>query len=99
MSRLPTAASWRWIRRPTGKSGPTSCPAAIRRHKSPTSPSIVYKNLILIGGRLGEGSGPGRPGDVIAYDLHDGRQAWTFHSIPQKGEPNFGTSWYGDSAN
>ena len=67
--------------------------------KSPTSPSIVYKNLIIIGGRLGEGSGPGRPGDVVAYDIHDGKTAWTFHSIPQKGEPNFGTSWFGDSAN
>jgi quinoprotein glucose dehydrogenase len=66
--------------------------------KSPTSPSIVYKNLIIIGGRLGEGSGPGRPGDVVAYDIHDGKVAWTFHSIPQKGEPNFG-SWHGDSAN
>ena len=30
--------------------------------KSPTSPSIVYKNLIIIGGRLGEGSGPGTAG-------------------------------------
>ena len=67
--------------------------------KSPTSPSIVYKNLIIIGGRLGEGSGPGKPGDVVAYDIHDGKMAWTFHSIPQKGEPNFGTSWHGDSAN
>ncbi len=66
--------------------------------KAPTSPSIVYKNLIIIGGRLSEGSGPGRPGDVVAYDIHDGKVAWTFHSIPQKGEPNFG-SWHGDSAN
>ena len=59
--------------------------------KSPTSPSIVYKNLIIIGGRLREGSGPGMPGDVRAYDIHDGKLVWTFHSIPQPGEPNFGT--------
>lgn len=67
--------------------------------KSPTSPSIVYKNLIIVCGRVGEGSGPGTPGDVNAYDIHDGKRVWTFHSIPQPGEPNYSTSWYGDSAN
>ena len=66
--------------------------------KPPTSTSIVYRHLIIIGGRLGEGNGPGKPGDVKAYDIHDGKLAWTFHSIPQPGEPNYGTSWYGDSA-
>ena len=65
--------------------------------KAPTSPAIVYKNLIIIGGRLGEGSGPGNPGDVQAYDIHDGKLAWTFHSIPRPGEPNHGT-WFGASA-
>lgn len=64
--------------------------------KSPTSPAVMYQNLIIIGGRVGEGSGPGTPGDVNAYDIHTGKLAWTFHSIPQPGEPNFGT-WYGDS--
>jgi quinoprotein glucose dehydrogenase len=67
--------------------------------KAPASPSIIYKNLILISGRVSEGSGPGKPGDVKAYDIHDGKLAWTFHSIPQPGEPNHGTSWYGDAAN
>jgi len=67
--------------------------------KPPTSTSIVYKNLIIICGRVGEGSGPGTAGDVKAYDIHDGKLAWTFHSIPQPGEPNYGTTWYGDSAN
>ena len=32
----------------------------------------------------------GRPGDVRAFDIHDGKLAWTFHSIPRTGEPNFG---------
>jgi quinoprotein glucose dehydrogenase len=37
--------------------------------KPPTSTSIVYKNLIIICGRVGEGSGPGTAGDVKAYDI------------------------------
>ena len=62
-----------------------------------SSPTIVYKNLIIIGSHLPERSGPGPAGDVRAYDIHDGKLAWTFHSIPQPGEPNTGT-WAGDSA-
>ncbi len=62
-----------------------------------SSPPIVYKNLIIIGHRAPEGNGPGVAGDVRAFDIHDGRLAWTFHSIPQPGEPNGGT-WAGESA-
>ena len=32
-----------------------------------------------------------------AFDIHTGKLAWTLHSIPRHGEPNFGT-WAGDSA-
>jgi quinoprotein glucose dehydrogenase len=62
-----------------------------------TTPPSMYRNLIIIGGRLPESSGPGPAGDVRAFDIHDGKLAWTFHSIPKPGEPNFGT-WVGDSA-
>src|SRR5581483_12403542 len=31
-----------------------------------------------------------------AFDIHTGKIAWTFHSIPRPGEKNFGT-WAGDS--
>ena len=66
--------------------------------KPMTSPAIVYKNLIIVGGRVTESSGPGTPGDVYAYDIHDGRKVWTFHSIPRPGEPNYGTTWLDGSA-
>ena len=56
----------------------------------------MYKNLIIIGSHVQEGNGPGGSGDIRAFDIHDGKLAWTFHSIPRKGEPNFGT-WPGDS--
>jgi quinoprotein glucose dehydrogenase len=61
-----------------------------------SSPAIMYKNLIIVGGRTTEANGPGPAGDVRAFDIHDGKLKWTFHSIPQPGEKNFGT-WAGDS--
>ncbi|TAK14185.1 MAG: pyrroloquinoline quinone-dependent dehydrogenase [Acidobacteria bacterium] len=66
-------------------------------HAPVSSPPTVYKNLIIIGDHVQEGNGPGAAGDVRAFDIHDGKLAWTFHSIPQKGEPNFG-GWVGESA-
>jgi quinoprotein glucose dehydrogenase len=66
-------------------------------HAGVSSPPIVYQNLIIIGDHTPEGNGPGPAGDVRAFDVHDGKLAWTFHSIPQKGEPNAGT-WPGESA-
>lgn len=62
-----------------------------------SSPPVMYRNLIILGGRNPEGSGPGPAGDVRAFDIHTGKLVWTFHSIPLPGEPNYGT-WPGDSA-
>ncbi len=66
-------------------------------HTGVSSPPVVYKNLIIIGDRTPEGNGPGPAGDVRAFDIHDGKLVWTFHSIPQANEPNAGT-WSGESA-
>lgn len=66
-------------------------------HVPISSPPSMYKNLIILGSHVQEGNGPGGSGDVRAFDIHDGKLAWTFHSIPRKGEPNFG-GWTGDSA-
>jgi quinoprotein glucose dehydrogenase len=62
-----------------------------------SSPPLMFENLIIVGGRTTEGGGPGPAGDVRAFDIHTGKLAWTFHSIPQPGEPNYG-GWVGDSA-
>ena len=62
-----------------------------------SSPPIMYENMIIVGGRTTESGGPGPAGDVRAFDIHTGKLAWTFHSIPQPGEPNYG-GWVGDSA-
>lgn len=66
-------------------------------HSPVSSPPIMYKNLIIVGNHLQEGNGPGTAGDIRAFDIHDGKLAWTFHSIPLAGEPNYGT-WPGESA-
>lgn len=55
-----------------------------------TTPGIVYKNLIIVGGRNPE-THPAPPGDVRAYDVRTGRLRWTFHTIPRPGEPGYGT--------
>jgi quinoprotein glucose dehydrogenase len=61
-----------------------------------SSPPVMYQNLIILGDHVQEGNGPGVAGDVRAFDIHDGKLAWTFHSIPRPGETNFGT-WAGNS--
>jgi quinoprotein glucose dehydrogenase len=50
-----------------------------------TSPGIVYKDLIIVGGRNPE-TLPAAPGDVRAYDVRSGRLRWSFHTIPHPGE-------------
>lgn len=61
-----------------------------------SSPPIMYKNLIVIGGRTQEGPAQGPAGDVRAWDVHSGKLVWTFHSVPREGEP-FHDSWAGDT--
>jgi quinoprotein glucose dehydrogenase len=55
-----------------------------------TSPGIVYRDLLIVGGRVSEGL-PASPGSVRAYDARTGRLRWTFHTIPHPGEPGHET--------
>jgi quinoprotein glucose dehydrogenase len=50
-----------------------------------TSPGIVYKDVIIVGGRNPE-TLPAAPGDVRAYDVRSGKLRWSFHTIPHPGE-------------
>lgn len=68
-----------------------------------TSPGVVYKDLVIIGGRVGEGL-PASPGYVRAYDTKTGALRWTFRTIPHPGEQGYETwskeSWtYNGGAN
>src|ERR1700722_3469203 len=55
-----------------------------------TSPGIVYKDVIIVGGRKPE-TLPAAPGDVRAYDVRSGKLRWSFHTIPHPGEFGYET--------
>jgi quinoprotein glucose dehydrogenase len=55
-----------------------------------TSPGIVYKDWIIVGGRNPE-TLPAAPGDVRAYDVRSGKLRWSFHTIPHPGEFGYET--------
>jgi quinoprotein glucose dehydrogenase len=55
-----------------------------------TSPGVIYKDLIIIGGRNPE-TLPAPPGDIRAYDVRTGNLRWSFHTIPRPGEFGYDT--------
>jgi len=55
------------------------------------APVAVYRNLAIFPGRTGEHNRWGIPGDLRGFDLLTGKEVWRFHTVPQPGEPNFGT--------
>jgi len=60
-----------------------------------TSPGVVYKDLIIVGGRNPE-TLPAPPGDIRAYDIRTGKLRWSFHTIPHPEEFGYDT-WPKDS--
>ena len=60
------------------------------------NPVTIYRNLIVTGARPGEIGPPGPRGDIRAWDARTGKLVWTFHTVPQPGEPHH-DSWPGDS--
>src|SRR5437762_5577483 len=61
-------------------------------YAAPGAP-LVVKDKLIVGMAGGE---RGVSGFLDAYDTKTGQRLWKFHTIPQPGEPNFGT-WDGDS--
>jgi quinoprotein glucose dehydrogenase len=55
-----------------------------------TSPAVVYKDLVIVGGREPE-TLPAPPGDIRAYDVRTGKLRWSFHTIPHPGEFGYDT--------
>ncbi len=64
-----------------------------RTHYTNTSPPVVYKDLIILGNGVGDRlvykNDP--PGDIRAFHARTGKQVWSFHTIPQRGEPGHET--------
>lgn len=55
-----------------------------------TSPGVVYKDLVIVGGRNPE-TLPAPPGNIRAYDIRTGKLRWSFHTIPHPGEFGYDT--------
>ena len=55
-----------------------------------TSPGVVYKDLVIVGGRNPE-TLPAPPGDIRAFDVRAGKLRWSFHTIPHPGEFGYDT--------
>jgi quinoprotein glucose dehydrogenase len=55
-----------------------------------TSPGLIYKDLIIVGGRNPE-THPAPPGDIRAFDVRTGKLRWVFHTIPRPGEAGYET--------
>ena len=54
---------------------------------------LIAKDKVIVGIAGGE---YGIRGFVDAYDAATGKRAWRFNTIPEPGDPHFGT-WQGDS--
>ncbi len=63
---------------------------------SANAPGAIYRDLIILGMRVGEGPAPAAPGHIRAYDVRTGKRRWIFHTIPHPGEYGYDT-WSPDS--
>ncbi|MCF0048840.1 PQQ-binding-like beta-propeller repeat protein [Dyadobacter sp. LJ53] len=78
-----------------GKEGKVSMNVGLRDDPEtisviPTSPGIVYKDLLIMGAEVSELYGA-QPGYIRAYSCVTGKLEWTFHTIPLPGEPGYET--------
>jgi quinoprotein glucose dehydrogenase len=60
------------------------------------NPGRIYENLIILSLPAGGAQYISNPGDTHAYDVRTGKLAWTFHSVPEKGE--FGAETWPEAA-
>lgn len=60
------------------------------------TPGVIYRDLIIMGMRVGEGPAPAAPGHIRAYDVRTGKLVWRFHTVPHPGEPGYET-WPDDA--
>lgn len=56
----------------------------------PTTPGIVFKELLIIGNEVSELYGA-EPGHIRAYHIKTGKLEWTFHTVPHPGEVGYDT--------
>jgi len=61
-----------------------------------TAPPVVFRDLVITGVAQQEFPGRGPYGDVRAFDVRTGREAWRFHTVPRPGEAGH-EAWEGES--
>ena len=55
------------------------------------TPGVIFRDLIILSTRVGEGPAPAAPGHIRAYNVRTGKMAWRFNTIPAPGEPGYET--------
>jgi quinoprotein glucose dehydrogenase len=50
------------------------------------NPGRIYQDLFIISLPAGGAGYVANPGDIHAYDVRTGKQAWVFHTVPVRGE-------------
>ena len=60
-----------------------------------TSPPAVFRDLVIVGGLVPEGTPRGPAGDVRAFDVRTGQERWRFHTVPRPDEYGHDT-WPGE---
>ena len=60
-----------------------------------TSPPAIWRDLVIVGGLVPEGTPRGPAGDVRAFDVRTGQERWRFHTVPRPGEAGHDT-WSAD---
>ena len=55
-----------------------------------TTPGVIFEDSYIVGSRVAEGDNSA-PGFIRAFDVRSGALRWTFHTIPQPGEPGHET--------
>ncbi len=68
-----------------------------RAYYTMSSPPVIVRDVIVVGSSVMDwwARRPSPPGDVRGFDVRSGRLLWTFHTVPQAGEPGVET-WEND---
>ena len=71
----------------SSNAAPAPMPGAGGRSEADKAAPVIYKNLIIVSSSSGFLPMPGRPGDIRAYDLRNGKLVWQNRLIPDPGTP------------
>ncbi len=63
----------------------------ILRSYSSRAPGVVYKDILILGGSVGEGPSQAAPGHIRGFDVRTGERKWIFHTVPHPGEFGYET--------